>query len=891
MSEDWNELFTYDFADYEIEEVAEETYPGRVLRMREAEGDNVILAHLVENCDLSDKKEEEFYKQVSLLMKCKNKAFLPILGLAHPDPSRGLSMAVITPNMANGSYQKIVQSIGFFKPGSIFNKTKVSCFIFKVAFALLHYHRFHIIHGNLQPQVIWFDEDYEAYIGFAGIKCFRKQPKENESARVTIYTAPEIVLGNTTIPESDLFSFGILFYQLYVNEVQFQKRFDQQTGALVETYRIVIPTNMTPLAKSILSRCVSIKPKMRPNFAEIVALLLKNAEFFFELPDIQEFIDYQNTLITPQPKKNATVTKTTSLPDIRSTYKDREKDRARFKGAKDAVGVLKLRNKGKKFAFLVIQLQTLIGNVNSINFQDTIRLLLDMDIRDKAYEIALNTMIIATARQASFNIYSELLYALTKVEDKRINSIKIKKYMLDLLEESLSHGEPYPRDLPKIAFIHRLLVAEVYAPKEIVKMTKKFYKLYRNVQVKSLCLLFAYFAPYYEAEDPDLYQRIYDLYAELVKRPNAPKAMTRFFKKLSKYSENNWEIFHKLVIDEYDDNSLSRIIRKDDLNALKNKVQKDNKVLMARIDPEIHVFPVFAHDNPPIILYAALFGAFRCFQFLQMKNVPLLCRDDKYRTLSMFAVAGGNIQIVRFAQNTSDTFDASLQVAALYHHNTAFTTIQKWKNAEVDVPDRFGKLILTTAASANNISVTLFCLRAGMPVNTSEPFGWTPLHTAAEQGMIDMCRILLKYADIDPNIKDTWGGTALHLAADRVHPKLIKFFLSKKRINVNAQDSENNTPLHAAVNSGVLNAVKPFMKCPRVDVNLQNIKGLTPLHIAVKNGDVSIIQLLVSHPQINYEIKDNKDRTPIDLAQKSTNPKVKQFFEEYSQDKKNCNVY
>ena len=75
-------------------------------------------------------------------------------------------------------------------------------------------------------------------------------------------------------------------------------------------------------------------------------------------------------------------------------------------------------------------------------------------------------------------------------------------------------------------------------------------------------------------------------------------------------------------------------------------------------------------------------------------------------------------------------------------------------------------------------------------VNEKSPsniFGYTPLHTAAESGRLEVCKFI-----IETN-KDPEGERPIHLAADNGHLEIFKF---------NIKRSDRETPLELATEMG-----------------------------------------------------------------------------------------
>jgi ankyrin repeat protein len=259
-------------------------------------------------------------------------------------------------------------------------------------------------------------------------------------------------------------------------------------------------------------------------------------------------------------------------------------------------------------------------------------------------------------------------------------------------------------------------------------------------------------------------------------------------------------------------------------------------------------------------------------------------KDDKYRSLADFAVAGGSLTIVRFVENTKNTqntnFDSSMQVAARHHISNLFLHLLKSQDGALDAADRFGKTIATSAAAMNNVNVVLYCLGRGMSISTHETFGWTALHSAAERGCFDVIYVLMHIDGVEPNARDTWGNTPLHLATDRVMVGVVKYLLRKKKVRVNAETCDGMTAFHIAAESNVPELLAVFVGCGRVDVNATNAKWMTGLHLAVKTGNPKMVRMILRRHDLLTGIMSIKGKTALDLAQKRNKAEVLELFQE-----------
>uniref|UniRef100_V5HQY3 Putative major histocompatibility complex protein bat4 n=1 Tax=Ixodes ricinus TaxID=34613 RepID=V5HQY3_IXORI len=103
---------------------------------------------------------------------------------------------------------------------------------------------------------------------------------------------------------------------------------------------------------------------------------------------------------------------------------------------------------------------------------------------------------------------------------------------------------------------------------------------------------------------------------------------------------------------------------------------------------------------------------------------------------------------------------------------------------------------LFTAAQNNDVAEIERCLAAGLDVNETDCFGWTPLMSAACDGAQDSVRFLLK-RNADRRMLNKQGKTAMDLAVVRGHFKVVQLLCKTERgmeNNRRRSDSEQAEP-------------------------------------------------------------------------------------------------
>ena len=134
------------------------------------------------------------------------------------------------------------------------------------------------------------------------------------------------------------------------------------------------------------------------------------------------------------------------------------------------------------------------------------------------------------------------------------------------------------------------------------------------------------------------------------------------------------------------------------------------------------------------------------------------------------------------------------------------------KGKSVDKKNKSGFTPLLAAAQNGYIEVCKLLLKTGK-VNLKEttPDGFTPLLLAVQNGHTDVCELLLANgSDLEDSHLDTLD-TALQSVALDGNDSLLQLLLSYKA-NVNSRDKNGFTPLHVASQEGHLASVHSWKK-------------------------------------------------------------------------------
>lgn len=154
-----------------------------------------------------------------------------------------------------------------------------------------------------------------------------------------------------------------------------------------------------------------------------------------------------------------------------------------------------------------------------------------------------------------------------------------------------------------------------------------------------------------------------------------------------------------------------------------------------------------------------------------------------------------------------------------------------------------GKNPLHIACETGNTKLAEYLLSLGADPNREEEYMNVPLTIAVTcyKGDPEMVRLLIQYR-AKVNTKSMFGLVPLIIAAENGHLDLVRLLIDMGKADVNSDDNAGNTALHLAAQEGHEDIVR-FLIERGADVNRKNESGQTPLEVAMPNARKLICEL------------------------------------------------
>jgi serine/threonine protein kinase/cytochrome c-type biogenesis protein CcmH/NrfG len=188
---------------------------GRVYKVQDTKiGEKIALKLIRPEAGLDKKSLERFSNELKLARKIRHKNVCQMFDLGEDQGTRYLTMEYVH----GEDLKQLIRKVGRLSPGQAVGLARQVCA------GLDEAHKLGVVHRDLKPQNIMVDEDGNARIMDFGI-ARSLSGKSITGAGVMIgtpeYMSPEQVEGKEVDPRSDIYSLGIILYEMTTGRLPF----------------------------------------------------------------------------------------------------------------------------------------------------------------------------------------------------------------------------------------------------------------------------------------------------------------------------------------------------------------------------------------------------------------------------------------------------------------------------------------------------------------------------------------------------------------------------------------------------------------------------------------------------------------------------------------------
>uniref|UniRef100_A0A6N2M1E4 non-specific serine/threonine protein kinase n=1 Tax=Salix viminalis TaxID=40686 RepID=A0A6N2M1E4_SALVM len=206
----------------------------------------------------------EFSQEVYIMRKVRHKNVVQFIGACTRSPN----LCIVTEFMAKGSLYNFLHKLkGVFKLPSLI---KVAIDVSK---GMNYLHQNNIIHRDLKTANLLMDENEVVKVADFGVSRVQTQTEVMTAETGTYrWMAPEVIEHKPYDYKADVFSFGIVMWELLTGELPYSYLTPLQAAVGV------VQKHTYPKLAELLERCWQQDPAQRPNFSQIIDILLQIAK-------------------------------------------------------------------------------------------------------------------------------------------------------------------------------------------------------------------------------------------------------------------------------------------------------------------------------------------------------------------------------------------------------------------------------------------------------------------------------------------------------------------------------------------------------------------------------------------------------------------------------------
>ena len=356
---------------------------GRVFLVRDKVSRQKYAAKVI----LYSSKEESYKKminnEISIMIRIRHPTLISFFGYSLEDFEGKKNVTILMEYLEKGSLAEYIKKIQSCLADQEYDNTHRQIILIGIARGMMFLHQNHVLHRDLKPANILLDADFHPHIIDFGLSKFHANDKSTISTHecgTTIYMAPETIKSNKYSIKTDVYSFGILMYEVVTDKTPYPAfkngeltdyAFKQKV--VEENYRPIFKDPIKKSIKELIESCWSSDPNDRPTFEELFnKLSFNNEEWIIDVYDGKEteneydvnkyFLDNVNAdVVLDYVDEIREISPTEILMRENRELKDKMSDlQKEIKAKDDDIGHLKNSfNKQNKFDFLIYMLKIL----------------------------------------------------------------------------------------------------------------------------------------------------------------------------------------------------------------------------------------------------------------------------------------------------------------------------------------------------------------------------------------------------------------------------------------------------------------------------------------------------------------------------------------------------
>ncbi|XP_042411269.1 probable serine/threonine-protein kinase SIS8 isoform X2 [Zingiber officinale] len=220
--------------------------------------------------DISSDALEEFISEVRIMKRLRHPNVVLFMGAVTCVPN----LSIVTEFLHRGSLFRLIH-----RPNNQLDERRRLRMSLDIARGMNYLHNCTpiIVHRDLKSPNLLVDKNWVVKVCDFGLSRIKHNTflSSRSTAGTAEWMAPEVLRNEPSDEKCDVFSFGVILWELCTLQQPWEGMNPMQVVGAVgfQDRRLDIPDDMDPIIAGIIRKCWQINPKLRPSFAEIMAVL------------------------------------------------------------------------------------------------------------------------------------------------------------------------------------------------------------------------------------------------------------------------------------------------------------------------------------------------------------------------------------------------------------------------------------------------------------------------------------------------------------------------------------------------------------------------------------------------------------------------------------------
>ncbi|CAI8620005.1 unnamed protein product [Vicia faba] len=220
--------------------------------------------------DISGESLEEFKSEVQIMRRLRHPNVVLFMGAITRPPN----LSIVTEFLPRGSLYRLLH-----RPNSQLDERRRLRMALDAARGMNYLHNSTpvIVHRDLKSPNLLVDKNWVVKVCDFGLSRMKYSTflSSRSTAGTAEWMAPEVLRNELSDEKCDVFSYGVILWELSTLRQPWGGMNPMQVVGAVgfQHRRLDIPDNVDPAVANIIRQCWQTDPKLRPTFAEIMALL------------------------------------------------------------------------------------------------------------------------------------------------------------------------------------------------------------------------------------------------------------------------------------------------------------------------------------------------------------------------------------------------------------------------------------------------------------------------------------------------------------------------------------------------------------------------------------------------------------------------------------------